>query len=94
MRKSMMMMVILGSVLTLPSLGTAQDTKPASQAAATPKAQAQKKPPSAAQLALQERQKKCAAEWKLAKADGKVENGMKWPQYWSACNKRLKATAM
>ena len=37
--------------------------------------------------------KKCGAEWKAAKAAGKIEKGMKWPQYWSACNKRLKAAA-
>jgi len=43
------------------------------------------------QLAARERQKKCAAEWKEAKAAGKVEKGMTWPKYWSACNKRLKA---
>ena len=42
-------------------------------------------------LAMRERQKKCGAEWKAAKAAGKIEKGMKWPQYWSACNKRLKA---
>ncbi len=49
------------------------------------------KPPSAGQAAMHERQTKCGAEWKAAKAAGKVEKGMKWPQYWSACNKRLKA---
>jgi hypothetical protein len=49
-----------------------------------------KKPPSAAQLAERERIKKCGAEWKAAKAAGKIAKGMKWPQYWSACNKRLK----
>ena len=49
-----------------------------------------KKPPTAAQLAERERIKKCGAEWKAAKAAGKIEKGMKWPQYWSACNKRLK----
>ena len=41
-------------------------------------------------LAMRERQKKCGAEWKADKAVGKVAAGMKWPQYWSACNKRLK----
>ena len=46
--------------------------------------------PSAGQVAMHERQKKCAAEWKQAKADGKLEKGMKWPKFWSACNKRLK----
>ena len=50
-----------------------------------------KKPPTAGQLAARERQKKCGAEWKEAKAAGKVEKGMTWPKYWSACNKRLKA---
>jgi hypothetical protein len=50
-------------------------------------------PPSAGQLAARERQKKCATEWKEAKAAGKVDKATKWPQYWSACNKRLKAGA-
>ncbi|MCF8477885.1 MAG: hypothetical protein K9G60_12725 [Pseudolabrys sp.] len=50
-----------------------------------------KKPQSRAQIALRERQKKCGAEWKAAKAAGKIEKGMKWPRYWSACNKRLKS---
>jgi hypothetical protein len=35
--------------------------------------------------------KKCGAEWKAAEAAGEIAQGMKWPQYWSACNKRLKA---
>lgn len=52
-----------------------------------------KKAPSAGMAAMRERQKKCGAEWKAAKAAGKVEKGQKWPQYWSACNKRLKAAA-
>jgi hypothetical protein len=50
-----------------------------------------KKEPSASQLALRERQKTCGAEWKETKAAGKVEAGMKWPKFWSACNTRLKA---
>jgi hypothetical protein len=52
-----------------------------------------KKEPSAATLAMRERQKKCGAEWKEAKTTGKIEKGQKWPQFWSACNKRLKAAA-
>ena len=40
-------------------------------------------------MAARERQKKCGAEWKEAKAAGKTA-GMKWPQYWSQCNTRLK----
>ena len=52
-----------------------------------------KKAPSPGQAAMRERQKKCGAEWKEAKAAGKIEKGMKWPQYWSACNKRLKSAS-
>ena len=43
--------------------------------------------------AMRERQKKCGAEWKAAKAAGKIEKDQKWPQYWSACNKRLKSAS-
>jgi hypothetical protein len=52
-----------------------------------------KKEPTAGQMVARERQKKCAAEWKSAKADGKVESGMKWPKFWSACNARLKGNS-
>lgn len=68
---------------------TAQLAAPAKTDATT--AAKTKKAPSDAQLAARERQKKCGAEWKEAKAAGKVETGMTWPKYWSACNKRLKA---
>ncbi|RDI60165.1 hypothetical protein [Microvirga subterranea] len=50
-----------------------------------------KKEPTAAQMAARERMSKCSAEWKEAKAGGKVEPGMKWPKFWSACNTRMKA---
>ena len=49
-----------------------------------------KKEPSAAQMAARERMSKCSLEWKEAKAGGKVGKDMKWPAFWSACNKRLK----
>ncbi|MFN3659073.1 MAG: hypothetical protein ACK4UO_17650 [Pseudolabrys sp.] len=72
----------------LSSQATAQTT----QAAPAPAPSAKpKKPPTPGQIAAQARMKKCAGEWKEAKAAGKIENGQKWPQYWSACNKRLKA---
>src|SRR5262245_21929863 len=38
-----------------------------------------------------ERRKKCSEEWQAAKAAGKTAN-QKWPQFYSACNKRLKGT--
>ena len=70
-----------------PEAATAQtaQTAPAEAPKAKPK-----KPPTPGQIAARERMKKCAAEWKEAKAAGKVAKGQKWPQYWSACNKRLK----
>ncbi len=63
-----------------PPAPTATDAKP-------------KKAPSAGQAAMRERQKKCGAEWKEAKAAGKIEKGTTWPKYWSACNKRLKSAS-
>lgn len=49
------------------------------------------KPPTPGQVAARERIKKCGAEWSAAKEAGKLPAGQKWPQYWSDCNKRLKA---
>ncbi|MBZ6074748.1 hypothetical protein [Microvirga puerhi] len=49
-----------------------------------------KKEPTAGQLATRERMSKCSAEWKQMKTDGKVTKDMKWPKFWSDCNKRLK----
>lgn len=73
----------------LPALmrgAAAQTATPAPATTAKPK-----KSPSPAVAAMRERQKKCGAEWKAAKKAGKIEKGMTWPKYWSACNKRLKA---
>ena len=67
----------------------AADTTPTPAPATT----AAKKPASAGLAAARERQKKCGAEWKEAKKAGKIEKGMKWPQFWSACNKRLKGAS-
>ncbi len=49
-----------------------------------------KKEPSAAQVAARGRMSKCSLEWKEAKAGGKIGKDMKWPAFWSTCNKRLK----
>jgi hypothetical protein len=92
-KKTVFSAVLAAALLAapLPELmpsATAQTT----QAAPTKTTEA-KKPPTAGQLAARERQKKCGAEWKEAKAAGKVEKNMTWPKYWSACNKRLKAAA-
>jgi hypothetical protein len=90
MYKAMFAAVVAAGLIAAPlpplaQTAAAQPTAPATTTATT------KKAPSAGQLAARERQKKCGAEWKEAKTAGKVEKGMTWPKYWSACNKRLKA---
>jgi len=97
MHKTLLAAVVVAGLTAAPA--QAQSSPPATPApatAATPApaaAQAAKKKVSrsASRAAFHERQKKCAAEWKEAKAAGKIEKGMKWPKFWSACNKRLKA---
>jgi hypothetical protein len=84
----MMMTRVVAAVLTT-ALVAALSTSPV--LAQSKKEGAAKRPPSAGQMAVRERAKKCGAEWQEAKAAGKIEKGMKWPKYWSACNKRLKA---
>jgi hypothetical protein len=80
--------VVAAGLIAAPQPLLAQTAAPATTAAKT---DARTKTPSAGVLAARERQKKCGAEWKKAKAAVKIKKGMKWPQYWSACNKRLKA---
>jgi hypothetical protein len=50
--------------------------------------------PSGGRAAMVARLRACAADWKTAKAEGQVPAGQKWPQFWSACNKRKKAEGM
>ena len=65
--------------------------KPAVVAAPKPAGPAGPKPArSAAQAATAQRQHQCGEQWKADKAAGKLTAGQTWPQYWSACNKRLK----
>ncbi|MCE1235679.1 MAG: hypothetical protein LWW93_04910 [Hyphomicrobiales bacterium] len=71
-----------------PAATTAAPAKPAAPTAAPAAGEKQLTP---GQLAARERIKKCGAEWTAAKEAGKIKAGQKWPQYWSECNKRLKA---
>jgi hypothetical protein len=48
------------------------------------------KPLTAGQIAFRKRIHECSVEWHQAKDAGKIKAGQKWPQFWSACNKRLK----
>jgi hypothetical protein len=45
------------------------------------------------QLAAHQRARKCGGMWRGEKEAGTLDVGIKWPQYWSACNTRLKAEA-
>ena len=91
MKRRIFAAAIVGALIAAP-LPFATGTAAAQTATPAPTTQTKaKRPVSAGQQAMRERQKKCGAEWKQAKAAGKIEKGMRWPKYWSACNKRLKA---
>ena len=89
MSKRLSAAVLAATLLLLPLPALMQGT--AAQTTTPTTTTKPKKAPSPAVAAMRERQKKCGAEWKAAKAAGKVEKGVTWPKYWSACNKRLKA---
>jgi hypothetical protein len=67
--------------------------EPSVQPDTTPLATTDKngKPYTAGQLAAHKRIRACGEQWRGLKAQGKTPAGMAWPQYWSACNKQLKA---
>lgn len=48
------------------------------------------KPYTPGQLAAHKRIRECATMWHADKAAHKIKAGEKWPQYWSACNTKLK----
>ena len=75
----------VSAVLLPSSWGVLPATAATDQPAATTT-----RPLTPGQIAARERQKKCAAEWHEAKDANKVPEGMTWPKFWSACNKRLK----
>jgi len=75
---------------TASPLGGSASTQARSSTRAAPQSTAKPtREPTVGQMAARDRQKKCGAEWKEAKASGKT-GGLKWPQYWSKCNARLK----
>lgn len=76
---------------TTPATTTPAGTTPGKPAGAAGPAKPAASPPSAAEAALHQRQTACGAEWRAAKAAGKIASGQTWPKYWSACNARLKA---
>ena len=67
--------------------------EPSDKPDTTPLATADKngKPFTPGQMAAHKRIRECADQWRALKASNKVPAGTKWPQFWSACNKQLKA---
>jgi hypothetical protein len=86
----------LATVLSAAFLaGSASVVLPVERAAAemaTTKEKSKAKSEDKSGMSFNDRRKKCSAEWKEAKAAGKT-SGLKWPKFWSDCNKRLKAGA-
>jgi len=75
--------------------GTAAVILPVEHAAAemaTTKENTKKKSEDRSGMSFNDRRKKCSAEWKEMKAAGKT-SALKWPKFWSDCNKRLKQGA-
>ncbi len=74
-----------------PAAGPAMAVAPT---AVTPAAATTKAPLSAGRAAMLERERQCGAEWRSTKVTLVAQTpGLKWPQYWSQCNTRLKAVA-
>jgi hypothetical protein len=70
--------------------------KPAATTAAKPASPSSTAAPKATggRAAMIARERACGQDWKADKAAGKIPQGMTWPKYWSACNKRKKAEGM
>ena len=52
------------------------------------------KPLTPGQVKRNARITQCGKNWQADKAANKIAAGQTWPQYWSACNKTLKAQGM
>jgi hypothetical protein len=63
---------------------------PAASTAPAPKSAAA--PATGGRAAMFERERACGAEWRAQKVELRKANPtLKWPQYWSQCNARMKA---
>ena len=76
-------------------VGAAPATATPTTAAPAPAARAAKPATgSPGRQAMIARERACGAEWKADKAAGRIQAGMKWPQYWHECDARKKAQGM
>lgn len=86
--------LVLAAPVAVPRLAIAQGVETSPQGEPAPRRGSRpKREPTAGQLAARERQKKCGLEWREAKTKG-TTGGLRWPQYWSACNKRMKGSSV
>lgn len=79
---------------SIPSYGAPSPTQPmpsAAEAGAGARVPQGRSKPEAGVSSASSRQKQCAAQWRELKIAGQLPEGQKWPQFWSACNARLKA---
>jgi hypothetical protein len=79
-----------GAEAAAPAAEAPPPPKPAAAAPPPPAAPAAEKP-SGGRQAEYTRMRACGAEWKAMKTAGTRPAGMKWPQFWSECDKRKKA---
>lgn len=89
---AILLAAVLASPLAVPAPVAAQGAAPQAEVPRSPRAPRTKREPTAGQMAARERMRKCAGEWREAKAKGET-GGLKWPQYWSKCNGRLKGNS-
>ncbi|OIQ72297.1 hypothetical protein GALL_460760 [mine drainage metagenome] len=69
-------------------------TKPASNGPTVKATGKNGKPLTPGQIKRNARITQCGKNWTADKAANKIVAGQTWPQYWSACNKTLKAQGM
>ncbi len=72
-------------------LSSAKALLPAAEAVRDERVRQERPESGAGSSSARSRQKQCAAQWRELKSAGQVPEGQKWPQFWSACNTRLKA---
>jgi hypothetical protein len=83
--------LVAATFIAVPQPAYAQTVAPAKESTKSKKEPAKKETKSGDKSGMSgaERRTKCSEEWKAAKAAGKTAN-QKWPQFYSACNTRLK----
>src|SRR5262249_9489967 len=74
--------------------GAAPTAAAPASAAPAPATAAKPTTGSAGRPAMIARERASGAGWETDKEGGRIPAGMKWPQYWSECDKRKKAQGM